>query len=228
MNRINFSRVEYKDWIGLLASPIFWISSLICFVMGLAFKQGTGILIPGTSLDLILIFSIALGFANTAIQIVGNDTDREDLGMPLFLMWGASYMLGIGSNVNFLYSAIGLNNAFLQFLVCWGLGIMIEVAPERLLVRFLRQAGVLGAGIDTVEKSQPKQNYQGNNQQPHRYTPTTPNRDERHSQLRKAPTPIPNSNRYIEDDKLSNYTPIGNPNKIKVTENIPDFLRKRK
>lgn len=143
MNKVNWTGANYKDWVGVSAAPVFWVASLVCFVLGLSFKSGTGILIPGTNLDLIILFSIGLGFANTAIQIVGNDTDKDDLGMALWLMWGASYMLGIGSNVNFLYTVIGLNNLLLQFLVCWGLGIMIEVAPERLLVKFLRSVGIL-------------------------------------------------------------------------------------
>ena len=142
MKRVNWNNATYKDWIGLSAAPVFWLASLICFVLGLAFKNETGILLPGSSIDITVLFSIALGFANTAIQIVGNDTDKEDLGLALFLMWGASYMLGIGSNVNFLYSVIGLNSPVLQFLVCWGLGVMIEVAPERLLVKFLHSGGI--------------------------------------------------------------------------------------
>lgn len=143
MNRVNWNGAGYKEWIGLLASPVFWVASLVCFVFGLNFSQGSGIYIPGTNTDILILFSIGLGLANTAIQIVGNDSTKEELGMALYLMWGASYMLGIGSNVNYLYGVIGLSHWLLQFLVCWGLGIMIEVAPERLLVRFLRAIGVL-------------------------------------------------------------------------------------
>lgn len=171
MKRLNFSNASYKDWIGLSAAPIFWLASLICFVLGLSFKTGTGIYFPGTSYDITILFSLALGFANTAIQIVGNDTDKEDLGIALLLMWGASYMLGIGSNVNFLNSIIGLSNGFLQFLVCWGLGIMIEVAPERLLVRWLRSVGILGTG--TIQTQQPQKQHQ------------QPSREQRHEQMRR-------------------------------------------
>jgi hypothetical protein len=155
MKNVNWNSAGYKDWVGLSAAPVFWIASLVCFVLGLSFRSGTGYLIPGTQLDWIILFSVGLGFANTAIQIVGNDTDREELGMALVLMWGASYMLGIGSNINFLYGVIGLSNGILQFLVCWGLGIMIEVAPERLLVKFLRSVGVLKP--TSVVTSQPRQ-----------------------------------------------------------------------
>jgi len=167
MNRVNWNGANYKDWVGLSAAPVFWVASLTCFVLGLAFKDGTGILIPGTSLDVIVFFSIGLGFANTAIQIVGNDTDKEDMGMALYLMWGASYLLGIGSNVNFLYGVIGLTSGVLQFMVCWGLGIMIEVAPERLLVKFLRAVGILKSNKEVRrEENLSRQNLtQGNRQQ---------------------------------------------------------------
>ena len=171
MNRIGWEKANYKDWVGVSAAPVFWVASLVCFVLGLSFKSGTGILIPGTNLDLIILFSIGLGFANTAIQIVGNDTDKDDLGLALWMMWIASYMLGIGSNVNFLYSVIGLNNLLLQFLVCWGLGVMIEVAPERLLVKFLRSVGILKSTQSAPkvapapyqgQQSYQKPQYQGN------------------------------------------------------------------
>lgn len=168
--RINWTGATYKEWIGLSAAPIFWVASLVCFVLGLEFRQDTGIFIYGVAVDLTILFSIGLGFANTAIQIVGNDTDREDMGMSLWLMWIASYMLGIGSNVNFLNQRIGLDNVVLQGLVCWGLGVMIEVAPERLLVKFLRAIGVMGA-----IKHKPVQVQ----------TPSI-TREQRHEQLRRA------------------------------------------
>lgn len=193
MNKINWSGANYKDWVGVSAAPVFWVASLVCFVLGLSFKSGTGILIPGTNLDLIILFSIGLGFANTAIQIVGNDTDKDDLGMALWLMWGASYMLGIGSNVNFLYTVIELNNLLLQFLVCWGLGIMIEVAPERLLVKFLRAVGILKTSGASTNK--PVQQFQ----KPHsQYVPP---------QAQNTPYIVPASSVRQDEAPKSNFPP---------------------
>lgn len=186
---IQWERATYKDWIGVSAAPVFWLASLICFVMGLAFKTGTGILLPGTDIDIIIFFSLGLGFANTAIQIVGNDTEREDLGMPLLLMWGASYILGIGSNVNFLYSIIGLTSPFLQFMVCSGLGVMIEVAPERLLVRFLRAVGILA---NPSKFPQPSQN-------PRRESPEE--RNQRQQELRRQSQSVQEHNKHKWEDK---------------------------
>lgn len=183
--QVNLDGASYKEWISLPAAFVFWIASLICFIFGLAFKTGGGIYLPGIPVNLELLFSLGLGFANTAIQIVGNDTDREDLGMALWLMWIASYMLGIGSNVNFLYQKIGLDSQILQFLVCWGLGVMIEVAPERLLVKFLRAIGVFG------KPQTPQTNRVPNNltQNQSQYTQPTNNmgqgREQRHEQMRQ-------------------------------------------
>lgn len=199
MKRVNWYGANYKDWVGVSAAPVFWVASLICFVLGLSFKQGTGIYIPGTAMDLAMLFSIGLGLANTAIQVVGNDTEKEDLGMVLFLLWGASYALGIGSNVNFLNTVIGLDNKVLQFMVCWGLGIMIEVAPERLLVRWLRGVGILSHPSPAKTQHVPQvtreqhQHTQAQNKQEPRHTPRTI--------LAEAPE-------FIQKRKEPNYHPI--------------------
>lgn len=205
MKNINWYKANYKDWLGLSAAPVFWIASLICFVLGLQFKTGTGIMIPWTTIDAVSLFSIGLGFANTALQVVGNDTEKEELGMPLFLMWMASYALGIGSNVNFLYSVIGLNGWFLQGMVCWGLGIMIEVAPERLLVKFLRSVGVLQSKpVQSAQSNQSthsqKQPPQEQSQRPQNNKPRNVNegdipeflkRLQQQNQSRPSPRPVP-------------------------------------
>lgn len=190
MKRINWSGASYKEWIGLPAAGVFWVASLICFIFGLAFKSGEGIYLPGIPLNLEMLFSIGLGLANTAIQIVGNDTDKEDLGLALWIMWIGSYLLGVGSNVNYLYQKIGLDSWVLQAMVCWGLGVMIEVAPERLLVKFLRAINILGqdkrpaqAQTNKIIGNQPTQTQRNPN-----YSDNTGRntREQRHEQLRKT------------------------------------------
>lgn len=219
MNRINWGGATYKEWIGLSAAPVFWLASLVCFALGLAFKVGSGIYIPGTMVDVTFLFSIGLGFANTSIQIVGNDTEKEDLGIALLLMWGASYMLGVGSNVNFLYSIIGLSNGLLQFLVCWGLGIMIEVAPERLLVRFLRSVNILR---DNKQTHQPTQKQQATPQ-------SQPTREQRHEQMRgrsRSPS-TQNTGQQSVRDSMS-PRPVSTVKRTAYTpdpDDIPEFLR---
>lgn len=215
--QINLEGASYKEWISLPAAFVFWVASLICFIFGLAFKTGTGIYLPGIPVNLELLFSLGLGFANTAIQIVGNDTDREDLGIALWLMWIASYMLGIGSNVNFLYQKIGLDSQILQFMVCWGLGIMIEVAPERLLVKFLRAIGVLGKPQQIQTNRVPNNVTQSQ--------PSTQTREQRHEQMRvqghkgqpKNETPM----QYFQPEPI--YHPVGH-NEQRQSVDLPPFL----
>lgn len=214
---INLDGASYKEWISLPAAFIFWIASLICFIFGLAFKTDVGIYLPGIPINLTLLFSLGLGFANTAIQIVGNDTDKEDLGMALWLMWIASYMLGIGSNVNFLYQKIGLSNIFLQFLVCWGLGVMIEVAPERLLVKFLRAIGVLG----DVKSIQPQTNRLPNNLTQYQTQPQNrggQDRNQRHEEMRRQSQ---SQNRQRVEPT---YHPVGANAMTSDREDYPAFL----
>lgn len=207
MNRVGWDKANYKDWVGVSAAPVFWVASLVCFVLGLSFKSGTGIFIPGTTYDIIVLFSIGLGFANTAIQIVGNDTDKEELGMALWLMWIASYMLGIGSNVNFLYTVIGLNNLLLQFLVCWGLGVMIEVAPERLLVKFLRSVGILKSSQSLPKvTSNPREQYQGSHESKN---PIAEFAHKQQNTQRPAPRPQSNFPQQLKEQRREpNYYPI--------------------
>lgn len=221
MRRINWDGAGYKDWVGLSAAPVFWVASLICFVLGLAFK-GDGVYLPGIPFDLSILFSLGLGFANTAVQIVGNDTNREDMGMALLLMWIASYMLGIGSNVNFLYQKIGLDSQILQFLVCWGLGVMIEVAPERLLVKFLRAIGLLESTkpvhAQTQRASTQTQNLTQHQSQPHN------NRNQRHEEIRRQQqTRNQSPSTYTEPQ----YHPVGY-DVIRPTTDLPPFLQQGK
>lgn len=129
-------KLTYKEWVGLPAAGIFWVASIICFVYGLAFQNQSGIALFGV--DLAILFSFGLAIANTSVQIIGNDDTKDELGLVLFACWIASYMLGIGSNVNYLYSIIIISNWFLKLLICVGLGTMIEAVPERLVVRFIR------------------------------------------------------------------------------------------
>lgn len=216
---INWDGASYKEWIGLPAALVFWVASIICFVLGLAFKTGFGIYIPGVPIiNLEMLFSLGLGFANTAIQIVGNDTEREDLGISLWLMWVASYMLGIGSNVNFLNQKIGLDLPLLQFLVIWGLGIMIEVAPERLLVRWLRAVGILETGIVHTQQQPQRQSQQ-----------RQPPREQRHEQMRRgAQSQSPSMQNTGQQSVRNRMSPnLINTRTVNAPDpdDIPEFLK---
>ena len=210
--RLNWEGATYKEWIGLAAAPVFWIASLVCFVLGLAFRQDSGIFIHGIGIDMTMLFSVGLGFANTAIQIVGNDTDRSDMGMALWLMWIGSYMLGIGSNINFLNQRIGLDTQILQFLVVWGLGVMIEVAPERLLVKFLRAIGVLGGNRPEIQPAQANNSRQ--------------TREQRHESMRQSHSTLPIQPIPIRPMEES-PRPDSKMHSPKGGKNLPEFLRRR-
>lgn len=225
MKRINWSGASYKEWIGLPAAGVFWVASLICFVFGLAFKSGEGIYLPGIPLNLEMLFSIGLGLANTSIQIVGNDTDKEDLGLALWIMWIGSYLLGVGSNVNYLYQKIGLDSWVLQAMVCWGLGVMIEVAPERLLVKFLRAINVLGQDKRPAQAqtkiigNQPTQTHSNPS-----YSNNMPNnmgggtREQRHAQLRKNSPHLGRGQQPVRAQ-------VGSSPRQDDPDDIPEFLR---
>lgn len=167
-----------KSVFGLLSAVIFWAVSLLCFVYGLAFENPTGYKVLGIEISILIAFG--LGIANTFVQIVGNDQNPSKMGMVLFLGWVASYMFGIGSNVNTLYQVLGISNSFVKFLVCGGLGTMIEVLPEWLIVNYLKSVTV-GASVSVSNKL-------------HRPKETRHERERRHAGLR--------TNR-IEPDKMS-------------------------
>lgn len=140
---MNFHKASYKEWLGLVAAVIFWVVSMIFFVYGLSIENRTGIIIG--KWDLVFFLAFSLSVANTIVQVIGNDQTKEELGFVLWGGWIASYMLGIGSNINFLYELIAVSIPIVKFLICVGLGVMVEVIPERLFVRFLRACDAIPA-----------------------------------------------------------------------------------
>lgn len=194
-----------KPRLALLPALIFWVVSILCFVFGLSFENPTGYSVEGV--DVAILIAFALGLANTMVQIVGND--QKDKMEPMMKVgWYASYLFGIGSNVNFLYSVLNLSNVWVEFAVCVGLGTMIEVLPEKLLVQFLDSLG----GRSVTQ-------YQHNNQSK-RDTPQS--REQRHNQFRNNnQTPRPIQNQQV------NREPTYHPMTYQEPElDIPEFLRK--
>ena len=82
--------------------------------------------------------AIALTVSNTIIQIIGNEQEAEGMGVALWFGWIASYILGIGTNIVGLISILDIANTNLEWGIAFGLGTIIEVLPERLLVLFLK------------------------------------------------------------------------------------------
>lgn len=208
--------VTYKEWLGLPAAAVFWIVSIFCFVLGLAFENQTGYIIPGIGLDMAVLISFGLGIANTIVQIIGNDHTKEELGLVLFLGWIASYMLGIGSNVNYLYSLIAIANPLLKFLICAGLGIMVEVLPERLIVRFLRAAS--GKSPSQPVRQPSNISPQSQIQNMNRYTEQSKQKPKR-SEVRHGQPQMPN--------KPPTYYPIPDE-ELPFVQDLPEFLVRQK
>ena len=142
---------KYYEWwkrnkpaMSLIPALVFWVVSMIFFVVGLSFKNP--IILFGT--DLSLGIAVSLSISNTVIQIIGNEQEQEGLGLALWIGWLGSYALGIGTNIVGLLSILSIENSMLEWIIAIGLGSMIEVLPERLLVQFLK-----------TFKSYKKQNY---------------------------------------------------------------------
>lgn len=125
---------ENKIKFSLLPAVVFWLASMIFFVAGMKFANPIVVL----GLDFSLFLAVSLALANTFIQVIGNEQSADELGLPLYLGWLASYVLGIGTNVYGLLSVLSMNNVYLEWIVALSLGTMIEVLPEKFLVQFLK------------------------------------------------------------------------------------------
>lgn len=132
---------KYNDWwqdnklfLSLFPAFVFWAVSIIFFMVGLRFQNP--IVLWGW--DASTAIAISLSVSNTIIQIIGNEKEQEGLGMALWMGWVASYVLGIGTNVVGLLAVLSIDNVVLEWSIAIGLGTMIEVLPERLLVQFLK------------------------------------------------------------------------------------------
>lgn len=179
-----------KPALSLLPAIIFWAVSVIFFMVGLNFKNP--IIVGGIEVSKYI--AIALSISNTIIQIIGNEQEQEGLGMALWIGWIGSYALGIGTNVVGLLSILAINNVILEWVIAVGLGTMIEVLPEKLVVQFLK----------TVQPSKGKSKYPPQQSRPP-YQPTLHNvsnsdrvRNKDNYKSDSAPTKVP----QILDDKV--------------------------
>lgn len=125
---------ENKPFLALFPAVVFWFVSIIFFMVGLKFNNP----IVFFGRDLSSTIAIMLSISNTVIQVIGNDQEQEGLGFALWIGWIGSYTLGIGTNVVGLLSILQIDNAILEWSIAIGLGSMIEVLPERLVVQFLK------------------------------------------------------------------------------------------
>lgn len=125
---------ELKSWMAPITALILWVISVICFVFGLSFKDP--IMVAGYDLTLYIAFAIAM--CNTFIQLIGNGNTEKDESGVFTWIWRASYLLGIASNSNALLQMIGISSPILEWSVALSLGAIIEIAPEKLIMIWLK------------------------------------------------------------------------------------------
>lgn len=123
---------KFKPMLGLLVALIFWSASVIFFIIGMSFD--TELIFFGV--NIITYVAIALAAANTIIQVGGNDDESMDTLERV--IWLSSYALGIGTNIYGLLIVFNMKNQLLEAIVAVALGIIIEVSPEKQLVKFLK------------------------------------------------------------------------------------------
>lgn len=141
MNNPNRKRVSAVRWwaknkmkLSLAPAVIFWLASMLFFITGLQFKGNLNF--AGIGLQMPIAIGLSLGI--TIIQIIGNEIEgTTDMNLPLKLGWFASYALGIGTNIQGLMTILELGNSILEWTVAISLGVMIEILPEYLFVKFL-------------------------------------------------------------------------------------------
>jgi len=201
---------SFKPWLGLIVALIFWSASFIFFIVGMSFD--TQLILFGK--NIILYVAIALALANTIIQIAGNGSDDME-GIDL-VTWLASYALGIGTNVYGLLVVLNMKSSTLEWVVATALGVMIEVSPERQLVKFLK-------GLkrpSQVQKKKPSRPH--NNPYRPNPAPQQPRPSIAPSTLQKRPkVQVPNAHGNRRNEPV--YHPVGMS--AKSQEEMPPWMR---
>lgn len=132
MNAENIWKDKIKPYVAILAAFALWVVSVIFFIVGFSF--GTQLNLFGKNIAIVVAFVISC--VNTFIQITWND-EREDV--VEWAMWLGSYVVGIASNIYGLMAILNMTDPMLERALSIGLGAMIEIAPEKLLLRGLKQ-----------------------------------------------------------------------------------------
>lgn len=185
-----------KMWLAPVAALIMWAVSVLCFVFGLSFKNPMGVMVGKFDVSILIAFSLSI--ANTIIQLIGNGKDPKDMDTVFRVGWGASYVLGIASNVNALLGILGMGNVWLEWMVATSLGTMIEVMPEKLIVIWLKT-------MNTLPKPQQQNNAPKKSSYPDKniYRPSLPKKPT-HPIMAKLPMahskpqPYPRQSPYLQ------------------------------
>lgn len=164
---INWHKAKLST--SIIAAIGLMVISAISFNSGLNFGGDWGWLI-----------TIALWVSFTIIQFIGNDMENHD-DWVFTALWVFTYMVGIGAGSWAIYSFINIPNEIIRWIAAIGLAGSAEIAPERLIVKFLKSGVMNGMKRPSMPKplserpssSQPKYVLpQGNPKKSTGYTPT--------------------------------------------------------
>lgn len=129
-----------KHKLAILPAVIFFAVSMLFFMVGLKFNKP--FIVFGQNITQLI--AIGLTLANTVVQLLGNDAeDRGKMTLPLLLGWYGSYALGIGTNIAGILDLLDVGSLGLNWLIAVGLGTMIEVLPERLILITLKGSDIV-------------------------------------------------------------------------------------
>ena len=158
-----------KNYIAVLAAIMLWLVSMAFFMIGFSVASGGGMYLPNISTNVGPIIAFTISIVNTFIQITWNGPkdDWAEWGL-----WGASYLVGVLSNYLGLLQIFNMQDPMIEKGLALAIGIMIEVAPEKLLLRGLREIKLSMPKIGRSSVSyrpqtgnRPNGNQQGHNNQ---------------------------------------------------------------
>lgn len=117
-----------KPIITILAAIAGWVISMIFFVIGFSF----GSQMMFGNMDVAFPVAVTVGLILTVIELAWNE-EKEDL--LDWAIWIFAYSLGIASNYYGLSLILGMADPNVEKIVAIALGSLIEIAPERMLIR---------------------------------------------------------------------------------------------
>lgn len=93
-------------------------------------------------IDFAIPVALIISMVNTIFQIAWNDK-RDDIWE--WGLWVASYVVGISSNYMGLILVLNMSDPMMEKILSLSLGAMIEIGPEKLLLRGLRELKASGS-----------------------------------------------------------------------------------
>lgn len=124
-----------KPIVMILAAMATWVVSMIFFVVGFSF----GSQMYFGNYDVAFPLAITTGLILTAIELAWNEEKEDILDWAIWLF---AYGLGIASNYYGLTLILGMADPNVEKIIAGLLGALIEIAPERMLIRGMRNLNI--------------------------------------------------------------------------------------